>query len=50
MLSAVAVTEGYGYKGGNDYSGMKLDFIDAKRDYFHSKARREIYVRLSEGD
>lgn len=50
MLFAFAVTEGYGYKRGSRQSGMKLDFIDVKRAYFHAKARREIYVKLPEGD
>ena len=30
--------------------GMTLDFIDIRRAYFHSKARREVYVQLPEED
>ena len=29
---------------------MKLDFIDIRRAYFHSKARREVYAQLPEED
>ena len=30
--------------------GMKLDFIDVRRAYFHAAARREVYVELSAED
>ena len=50
MLMSVAVTEGIGYKAGKRRKGMKLDFIDVRRAYFHAKARREVYVALPEED
>lgn len=50
LLFALAVTEGIGYTRGHRKEGMKLDFIDVKRAYFHAKARREIYVELPDED
>lgn len=50
MLLAFAVTEGVGFKGGKPADGMKLDFIDVRRAYFHAKARREVYVALPPED
>ena len=50
MLMSLAVTEGVGYKQGHKELGMKLDFIDVRRAYFHAKARREIYVTLPAED
>jgi hypothetical protein len=47
MLLSWAVTEGVGYHRGNKMKGMKLDFIDVRRAYFHAAARREVYVELS---
>ena len=44
MLISLAVTEGVGYRSGRKKEGMKLDFIDVRRAYFHARARREIYV------
>ena len=35
MLFSLAVTEGIGYQRGRKQEGMKLDFIDIKRAYFH---------------
>jgi len=49
MLFSMAVTEGIGYRGKRSL-GMKIDFIDIRRAYFHSKARREVYVQLPEED
>ena len=49
-LFALAVTEGIGYRRGNHKKGMKLDFIDVKRAYFHATARRDLYVDLPEED
>ena len=49
MLFSLAVTEGIGFKGSRD-KGMKLEFIDVRRAYFHSPARRKVYVKLPEED
>jgi hypothetical protein len=49
-LFCFAVTEGIGYRRGARASGMKLDFIDVRRAYFHAKARRNIYVQLPKED
>ena len=29
---------------------MKIDFVDARRAYFHAAARRDIYVKLPKED
>ena len=50
MLLSWAVTEGIGYTAGKEQHGMKLDFIDVRRAYFHAKARRAVFVRLPEED
>ena len=50
MLFSLAVTEGVGFKKGRRQQGMKIDFIDIKRAYFHSPARRTVYVKLPNGD
>ncbi len=50
MLFSFAVTEGIGYHKGKEEEGMKLDFIDIRRAYYHAEARRKIYIRLPEGD
>ena len=50
MLMSMAVTEGIGFKVGSKREGMKLDFIDVRRAYFHAKARREVYVALPAED
>ena len=31
-------------------NGMKLDFIDVRRAYFHAKAKRMVYVQLPPED
>ena len=31
-------------------TGMKLAFIDVKRAYFYAEAKKDIFVRLPEGD
>ena len=49
MPFSMAVTEGIGYRQKRGM-GMKLDFIDIRRAYFHSKARREVYVQLPAED
>merc|ERR1712163_70814 len=50
ILMSMAVTENIGYKRGRREQGMKLDFIDVRRAYFHAKARREVYVTLPPED
>jgi hypothetical protein len=50
MLFSMAVTEGIGYEKGNKSKGMKLDFIDVRRAYFHADAIREVYVELIDED
>ena len=50
MLFSWAVTEGIGFMKGNKKRGMKLDFIDARRAYFHAEARRQVFVELCEED
>ena len=50
ILMSLAVTEGVGYRKGGKDKGMKLDFIDVRRAYFHAKARREVYVKLPAED
>ena len=50
MLFSFAVTEGIGYQKGKEDDGMKLDFIDIRRAYYHAVARRKIYIQLPEGD
>ena len=50
MLFSFAVTEGIGYIKGNHLKGMKLDFIDIRRAYYHAVAQRKIYIKLPEGD
>jgi hypothetical protein len=50
ILFSPAVTTGTGYQRGQEMKGMKLDFIDVRRAYFHAKARREVYVDLPEED
>ncbi len=50
MLFSFAVTEGIGFKPGKREEGMKLDFIDIRRAYYHAVARRKVYIKLPEGD
>ena len=49
MLMSLAVTQGVGYIN-NRREGMKLDFIDVKRAYFHAKCKRDVYVQLPKED
>ena len=49
-LFSLAVTQGVGYDHGCKEKGLKLDFIDVRRAYFHAKARRAVYVKLPEED
>lgn len=46
----MAVTESLGYPKGRKQDGMKLDFIDVRRAYYHADARRSLYVSLHDGD
>ncbi len=50
LLFAAAVTEGVGYRKGSREQGMKVDFIDIERAYFHADAQRKVYVELPEED
>ena len=50
LLMALAVTDGVGFKAGRKKKGMRLDFIDVRRAYFHARARRLVYVALPEED
>jgi hypothetical protein len=49
-LFSWAVTEGIGFVEGDKKGGMKLDFIDVRRAYFHAQARRQVFVELCEED
>ena len=49
MLFSLAVTDVYGFIK-NRSSGIKLDFIDIKRAYFHAKVKRELYIRCLDED
>jgi len=50
LLFSFAVTEGIGFVRGQRANGMKLDFIDIRRAYFHALARRKVYVKLCKED
>ena len=50
MLVSMTVTEGIGYEEGKKEQGMKLDFIDVRRAYFHADTRTEIYIDLPDED
>ena len=50
LLISMAVTAGIGHKGNDRRRGMKLEFIDVRRAYFHAKARKVVYIRLPMGD
>ena len=50
MLFFFAVTEEIGYIKKEEAKGIKLDFIDIRRAYYHAEARRNVYIRLPEGD
>ena len=50
LLMSMAVTEGIGYRRNDRANGMKLDFIDVRRAYFHANARRTVYVQLPDED
>ena len=46
LLFALAVTEEIGFEPGDKKRGMKLDFIDVRRAFFHANAIRKVYVQL----
>ena len=48
LLFSLAVTDGYGCNWRDKKNGMKLDFIDIRRAFFHAPAQRAIYVQLPE--
>ena len=50
LLFSLAVTEGYGYIKGNEKNGMKIDFVDISRAFFHADAIRKVYVKLAPED
>ena len=50
LLLSIAVTEGVGFINGNIKGGLKLDFIDVRRAYYHAPSKREVYIDLPEGD
>ena len=49
VLFSMAVTKGIGFES-NRMNGMKIDFIDVRRAYFHGPARRKVYIELPEED
>jgi hypothetical protein len=49
LLFSMAVTKGVGYIH-DKKKGMKIDFIDIRRAYFHAKARRQVFVKLPPED
>ena len=50
LLISMAMTEGIGYEKGREETGMKLEFIDIRRAFFHAPARRKVFVQLPEED
>ena len=50
ILFSMAVTEGIGYCKSRRDKGLKMDFIDVRRAYFHAKARRRVFVQLPAED
>ena len=46
LLFSLSVTEGIGHDKRNRKGGMKLDFIDIRRAFFHARANRPVYVKL----
>jgi hypothetical protein len=46
---SLAMTDGVGYTMGIEGEGMKLQFIDIKRGYLQTEAKREICVELPRG-
>ena len=50
MLFSMAMTERVGFSKGREADGMKIEFMDIKRAFFHATARREVYVELPQED
>ena len=50
VLFSYAVTEGIGFNKNDEANGMKLMFLDISRAYYHSKARRRIFIKLPPED
>ena len=50
VLFSMAVTEGIGFEINRRHLGMKLMFLDISRAYYHSRARRRVYVQLPPED
>ena len=50
LLLSPTVTEGVGYSRGQRKRGMKLDFIDVRRAYFHAVSKRRVFVKLPDED
>ena len=50
ILFSMAVTEGIGFKGGDRIKGMKTDFSDVRRAYFHAAAGTRMYFKLPPED
>ena len=48
ILLAFAVTQGVGYQQDRQ-QGMRIDFIDVRRAFFHAAARRAVYAQLPPG-
>ena len=48
LLFTLAVAYGIGCDRGDKKNGMKLDFIDIRRAFFHARAKRPVYVELPE--
>ena len=46
MLMSMAMTEGIGFKIGQEQQGMVLDFIDVRRAYSYADSKRTVYVDL----
>ena len=47
ILLSLAVTEGIGHQKGDTSNGMRIDFIDVRRAYFHAPARRPVFVKTA---
>ena len=45
LLFSLATTEGVGFEHGRKKWGKEIEFINVKRAYFHSEARRVLYVQ-----
>ena len=50
ILFSLAVTEGYGFRGGDREGGMCIDFINVSRAFFRAEAIRRVYVELPKED